>query len=169
MISEVLNMDEVDRQIIQIIQEKPHLTHTQIAEKVNRSQPTVGMRIRKLEEMGVLQFQAGINIKATDMYLAIVEIQSNSPEEIFKIAKSCPFIFNCFRISGDFNFSLFVMGFSIKEIEDTVNYHFRNNQLVNKLLIEIITNVLNDFVVPIKFNLNTCECDASKGHKSNIE
>lgn len=68
--SNMLKMDEIDRNIIQIIQEEPNLTHTQIAKMVNRSQPTVGMRIKKLEEAGVLKFQAGINIKSTDLILA---------------------------------------------------------------------------------------------------
>ena len=80
--SEVLKMDEIDKKIISLVQEKPNLTHTQIAEKVNRSQPTVGMRIRRLEEQGVLQFQAGINLKTADMYFARVDIQTNNPDKI---------------------------------------------------------------------------------------
>ncbi|TFF92852.1 MAG: winged helix-turn-helix transcriptional regulator, partial [Promethearchaeota archaeon] len=43
MMSNVLEIDEVDRNIIELIQKKPNLTHTEIAKQVNRSQPTVGM------------------------------------------------------------------------------------------------------------------------------
>lgn len=71
MISQLLKIDDIDRQIINLIQEDPNLTHTQIAEKINRTQPTVGIRIRKLEGLGALQFQAGINIKKADMFLII--------------------------------------------------------------------------------------------------
>ena len=61
-----LEIDNIDMNIIKIIQKNPNLTHTQIAKKVNRSQPTVGMRIRKLEEKGLIKFQAGINLKKLD-------------------------------------------------------------------------------------------------------
>ena len=67
MISEKLKLDDVDRKIISLVQEDPGLTHTQIAEKIDRSQPTVGMRIKKLEKNGILQFQPGINFKLVDL------------------------------------------------------------------------------------------------------
>ena len=53
MISEKLKLDDVDIKIISLVQEDPNLTHTQIAEKIDRSQPTVGMRIKKLEKSGI--------------------------------------------------------------------------------------------------------------------
>ena len=158
MMSEVLKIDDIDRQIIHLIQEHPNLTHTQISKHVNRSQPTVGMRIRKLEEIGVLQFQAGINIKYADMSFARVEIQARSPEEIYKIVQKCPFMLNCFRISGDYNISILITSFSLDEVEKIVNFHFRNNPFVNKVIIEIITDVMMDFVIPFDFSLKECNC-----------
>ena len=74
--SKVFKIDEIDKSIIEIIQKDPMLTHTEIAKKVNRSQPTIGMRIRKLEKSGVLKFTAGINVKTMDLLLARVDIQS---------------------------------------------------------------------------------------------
>ncbi|MFW9899487.1 MAG: Lrp/AsnC family transcriptional regulator [Candidatus Thorarchaeota archaeon] len=158
MVSEVLKMDYIDRRIIQLIQEQPNLTHTQIAAKVNRSQPTVGMRIRKLEEMGVLQFQAGINIKSADMYFASVEIQTKEPEEIYEIVKICPFMLNAFRVSGDFNISVLITSFTLEDIEKIVNIHFRNKLEVKKVNLHIITDVVTDFIVPIDFNIKKCRC-----------
>ncbi|MFX1554025.1 MAG: Lrp/AsnC family transcriptional regulator, partial [Promethearchaeota archaeon] len=66
--AEKIGIDEIDCKIMDLIQKEPSLTHTQIAEHVNRSQPTVGMRIKKLENLGVLKYQAGINIKVADLY-----------------------------------------------------------------------------------------------------
>ncbi|GAG85090.1 unnamed protein product, partial [marine sediment metagenome] len=81
MISEKLKLDEVDRQIISIVQEDPNITHTEIAHRVNRSQPTIGMRIKKLEQSGVLQFQPGINFRKVELFLAIVHIKTREPED----------------------------------------------------------------------------------------
>ncbi len=158
MISEVLRMDDIDRQIIQLIQEKPNLTHTQIAKKVNRSQPTVGMRIRKLEEMGVLQFQAGINLKSADIYFARVEIQTKDVLTVYETVKNCPFMLNAFRLCGDFNISILIAALNLKDLEKVVNNHFRSKSFVKKLSINIITDVMKDFIIPIDFNFNNCQC-----------
>jgi DNA-binding Lrp family transcriptional regulator len=158
MMSEVFKMDEIDRKIIALVQEKPGLTHTQIAEKVDRSQPTVGMRIRRLEEQGVLQFQAGINLKAADMYFARVDIKTNKPLEIYEIVEKCPFMLNAFRLSGSAEISILMAGFSIEDIDKIVNTHLRSNPNVLMVQIDFITDIMKDFIIPFDFNLSECEC-----------
>ncbi len=162
MMSEVLKMDEIDKKIIALVQDQPNLTHTQIAEKVNRSQPTVGMRIRRLEEQGVLQFQAGINLKAADMYFARVDLQTNNPDNIYDIVKKCPFLLNCFRLSGNINMSIMMAGFTIEDIERIVNIHLRSDPDVLKVTINLITDIMTDFVIPFDFNFSKCECKLDK-------
>ena len=69
-----LDIDNIDEQIIQIIQQKPNITHTNLAKKIGVSQPTIGIRIRKLESQGILNYQAGINVKTSNMIFSKVEI-----------------------------------------------------------------------------------------------
>ena len=107
--SKVFAIDEIDRNIIEIIQKDPMLTHTEIAKKVNRSQPTIGMRIRKLEKSGVLKFQAGINVKTMDLILARVEVQTLKPDDTINLVKNCPYMLNAFRLSGTSNLSILVI------------------------------------------------------------
>ena len=156
--SEVLKMDEIDKKIIALVQDQPSLTHTQIAEKVNRSQPTVGMRIRRLEEQGVLQFQAGINLKAAEMYFARVELQTNNPNGIYEIVKECPFMLNALRLSGNTDMSIIMAGFNVEDIDKIVNIHFRSNPDVMKVKIDLITDIMTDFIIPFDFNFSRCEC-----------
>ena len=92
MISDKLKLDDIDRQIISLVQGDPALTHTEIAGRINRSQPTVGMRIKKLEKSGILQFQPGINFKRVDLHLVTVEIKTNDPEEIMRMAQQEPLL-----------------------------------------------------------------------------
>jgi DNA-binding Lrp family transcriptional regulator len=162
MMSEVFKMDEIDKKIISLVQEHPNLTHTQIAEQVNRSQPTVGMRIRRLEELGVLQFQAGINLKITDLFVARVDIQTSSPNEIFEIAKKCPYILNAFRMSGEFDVSILIANNKIEDLEVIINYHFRSNPNVMRVSVEIITDVMRNFIIPFDFETGKCECALEK-------
>ncbi len=152
MISEKLKLDDIDRQIITLVQENPNLTHTQIAENINRSQPTVGMRIKKLEKEGILQFQPGINFKIVDLFLATVEVNTRKPEEIIEMAKFCPFILNAFRLSGDHNICILLASSKLDKLDKIVNYHFRNNPDINSCSMEVVTEISKDLILPIDFD-----------------
>ncbi|MGQ4875005.1 MAG: Lrp/AsnC family transcriptional regulator [Promethearchaeia archaeon] len=164
----LLKIDEVDRNIISLIQKDPSLTHTEIAKKVNRSQPTVGMRIKKLEENGILKFQAGINIKLAELQFAQIEIQTNQPEQILDIANRCPFMLNAYKTCGLFNISILIAGLSVKDVDEIVNLNFRKNPAVINIKIHYITEILKDFVLPISFFSAKKFC-LKKGKRSCIE
>jgi DNA-binding Lrp family transcriptional regulator len=157
MISDKIGIDDIDCKIMDLIQKEPNLTHTEIANHVNRSQPTVGMRIKKLESLGVLKYQAGINMKVTDLYFARIEIQTNNPRKVIEIVKKCPFMLNAFRLSGDSNMSILIVGLSFKDLDHIVNLHFRNDPDICEAHIDIISEVVNDFVLPIDLNLKLGE------------
>ncbi len=159
--SQVFKIDEIDRSIIELIQKEPTLTHTEIAKRVDRSQPTIGMRIRKLEKAGVLKFQAGINVKTMDLILARVEIQTLEPNETIELVKRCPYMLNAFRLSGTFNLSVLVIGSKLAHIDEMVNNHFRKNPNVSSVYMDIITDVTNDFVLPFDFNFESCGLSSS--------
>ncbi|MEE9376909.1 MAG: AsnC family transcriptional regulator [Candidatus Lokiarchaeia archaeon] len=152
MISDKLKLDDVDKQIIALVQEDPNRTHTEIASKINRSQPTVGMRIKKLEKNGILQFQPGINFKKVDLHLAIVEIKTKNPEEIMDMAKHCPFILNSFKLSGEHNVCILLASSKLQKLDNIVNYHFRNNPQISSVSMEIVLDISKDFVLPIDFD-----------------
>jgi len=152
MISEKLKLDNIDRQIITLVQENPNLTHTQIAENINRSQPTVGMRIKKLEKDGILQFQPGINFKKVDLFLATVELNTRNPDEIMDMSKFCPFVLNAFRLSGEHNICIMLASSKLDKLDSVVNFHFRNNPDINSCSMEIVTEISKDLILPIDFD-----------------
>ena len=152
MISDKLKLDEVDKQIIALVQDDPNLTHTEIASKINRSQPTVGMRIRKLEKSGILQFQPGINFKKVDLNLATVEIKTKNPDEIMNMAKHCPFMLNAFKLSGEHNVCILLASSKLQKLDNIVNYHFRNNPQITSVSLEIVLDIAKDFILPIDFD-----------------
>ncbi|MGV9204588.1 MAG: Lrp/AsnC family transcriptional regulator [Promethearchaeia archaeon] len=158
MLSEKAALDEVDKKIIELVQGDPHMTHTKIAKKVKRSQPTVGLRIKKLEESGFLQLQAGTNLSRSNMQLAKIEIQTNDPEEIEKIIRECPLIIHGYRLTGKFNFNIILIGSNIRELNEVINHHFRKNPSVNSIREHIITEFINDLVLPIDLRQHQCDC-----------
>ena len=161
MISKKLKLDDIDKRIITLVQESPNLTHTQIAKKISRSQPTVGMRIKKLQKDGILQFQPGINFRKVDLHLAIVEVKSKNPEDILDMAKFCPFMLNAFKLSGEHNILILLASSKIEKLDIIINYHFRRNPDVSSVSMEIITEIAKDFILPIDFD--------SEDHDPNIE
>ncbi len=152
MISEKLKLDDIDRKIISMVQENPNLTHTQIAEQINRSQPTVGMRIKKLEKSGVLQFQPGINFKKVEIFLATVEVKTKDPEIIMDMARCCPFMLNAFRLSGEHNVCILLASSKLEKLDAIVNFHFRNRPEISMTSMEVVTEIAKDFILPIDFD-----------------
>ena len=165
--TQVFEIDDIDRSIIKLEQSEPNLTHTEIAKKVNRSQPTIGMRIRKLEETGVLKYQAGINIKTADLIMGIAEIDTLNPERIESLIKKCPFMINGFRKSGTFNLSVLIIGHNFKQIDKIVNNHFRNNPDINNVTLNVVTSIVNDFVLPFEFDFGQCKNTCLKNNCNN--
>ena len=164
---------DIDKSIIDLVQKKPNLTHTEIAKQVKRSQPTIGMRIRKLEEMGILKYQAGITLKNRDLCFARVDIQTNNPQASFKMVKKCPFMLNAFSLSGNKNISILIVGFNLKVLEKIVNYHFRSNPIVTEVQMDLIVDVADDLVLPLNFNIehtkNCPVCNENHDHDYLLE
>ncbi|MFW9899486.1 MAG: Lrp/AsnC family transcriptional regulator [Candidatus Thorarchaeota archaeon] len=152
MISDKLKLDDIDRKIISLVQENPDMTHTQIAEKIERSQPTVGMRIKKLEKSGVLQFQPGINFKKVELFLATVELNTKDPDIVMDMAKCCPFMLNAFRVSGEHNVCVLLACSNLQKLENVVNYHFRGKPDIGRVSMEVVTEIANDLIMPIDFD-----------------
>ncbi len=161
MISDKLKLDDVDRKIITLVQEDPNITHTEIASRINRSQPTVGMRIKKLEKSGILQFQPGINFKKVDLFLATVELNTKKPDEIMEMAKCCPFMLNAFRLSGAHNVFILLASSKLEKLDNIVNFHFRAKAEVSMVSMEVVTEIAKDLILPIDFD--------SENHEPNLE
>ena len=151
MISKKLKLDDIDRQIITLVQDDPTRTHTEIAKIIKRSQPTVGMRIKKLEKSGILQFQPGINFKRVDLNLAMIELNTNNPDELMEMAQHCPFMLNAFRISGEHNLIILLTSSKLSKLDNIVNYHFRNNPSIQSVSMELVIDIAKDFILPVDF------------------
>ena len=158
MLSKNLALDEIDKKIVEVVQKKPNITHTKIAEYVKRSQPTVGMRIKRLEETGALTYKAGFNLSKIDLFFGIVELQTNDPDRVYDIVSKCPYMIQTFRISGVNNFFIIIVSDRIEDLDKIVNHHFRSKPFISNISIQMITDFLKDFVVPLDFEKEECDC-----------
>lgn len=152
---ETLRVDDIDIKIINLIQEDPSMTHSNIAKIINKSQPTVGMRVKKLKDSGILQIQAGINFKNSEIYLVMANLKVKTADSIVEIAKTCPFMLNAFKLSGEYNVSILLASRSIKQLYEVVSHHFRANSEVQKVSMDLIIEFANDFILPMTFDYET--------------
>lgn len=142
--------DKIDRKIITLLEEEPNLTHNEIAERINKSQPTIGIRLRKLLEKGIFHIQPGINLKDADIYMARVSLKTQNPRIFLDIAKFCPYTVNCFQIAGDYNIILFLVSTKLKYIDSMVNDHYRTHEEIFKVKLDVVTDFAVNFVTPLK-------------------
>ena len=151
--SDLLSIDEADKKIIEMMEENPGITHSDIAKEIEKSQPAVGARILKLERKHLLTKQVGFNIKKVDIKVAIVYISTKDVEAIVKKIVNCPFINHAFKISGEFNLLCFIAASDLQTIEKLVDLCFRRDDNVINVKTNILIESIHDFVVPIDFQI----------------
>lgn len=167
--NENIKVDDIDIKILKLIQEDPSMTHSNIAKIINKSQPTVGMRLKKLKDAGILQIQSGINFKNADMYLVMANLKVKNASRILEIAKTCPFMLNAFKLSGEYNVSILLSSRNIRQLYDVINHHFRANSEVQKVSMDLIIEFAKDFILPLTFESETLIPSLEKGCGTNCE
>jgi len=151
--NEILSIDDADKKIIEMIEENPSITHSKIAEEIEKSQPAVGARIIKLERKHLLTEQVGFNIKKVDIKVAIVFISTKDVDMIVEKIKECPFINHAFKISGEYNVLCFISASDLKTIERLIDICFRRDPNVLNVKTNVLIESIHDFVVPIDFQI----------------
>jgi len=152
-----LSLDRIDKNIIDLLRCNPEITHSEIADKVGRSQPAIGKRIKKLEKKGLLSYQVGLNVKDFDFIFVKVEIQTKDPDKVLKVAKRCPFMPIAFKLTGKNNVNIIAYGYNLKFISYLLSYHFKEEKDVKSIKFEIIIDINEDLVLPINLNIQNCE------------
>ncbi|MBY9011991.1 MAG: Lrp/AsnC family transcriptional regulator [Candidatus Lokiarchaeota archaeon] len=165
---EILGIDDDDYKIIEMLEQDPSITHSDIAREIEKSQPAVGARIIKLERKHLLTKQIGFNLRLVDIKTAIVFVSTKDVETIVRKIDKCPFINHAFKISGEFNLLCFISASDLQTIEKLVDLCFRKDPNVINVKTNIVIDSVHDFVVPIDFQIekfdfhsNTCGPDCN--------
>ncbi len=153
-----------------MLQVDPNITHSSIAKQLNRSQPAIGARIKKLTDQGILATQIGVDFSSTEInsYLNLVKIEmtTSKPDEVFEMTKHCPYIINALKMSGEYNILMFMACSSLKRLDVVLDRHFRNQSYVKKIRMDLITSYAKSFIIPVDFSAENFEnasdiCDVS--------
>jgi len=129
---------------------------------VDRSQPAIGHRVKKLEEYGLLNYQAGINLRNSQYLIAKIQLEAKDPKAILTIARKCPYMLTAFKLSGLMNINIIAYGQTTSFLEELINYHLRSRLDVRKIEYEFMTEIINDIVLPLDIYYEKCECVQTK-------
>ena len=113
-------MDAVDRRIIAEMQAAPRLRVAELARRIGLSGPAAADRLRRLEESGTLTYRTEVSPRA--LGYAICVIVRISPTGgglrlIPGIARECPNVTECYRITGEDCYFMKVYLGSIDDLE----------------------------------------------------
>jgi DNA-binding Lrp family transcriptional regulator len=91
-----------------MLQKNPNLPQEEIAKKIKLSQPSVGARIKKLQQKGVLNTVNGVNFKVAELSLAKIDVSTTDTTAIIAEFKNCHFFLNALVTSGKYNLCCFL-------------------------------------------------------------
>ncbi|MEW6736866.1 MAG: Lrp/AsnC family transcriptional regulator [Acidobacteriota bacterium] len=113
--------DIVNLRILVELQNDPRLTMSELGRRIGLSSPAVTERVRRLEEMGVIQgYRLDLNPTALGLPIAAyIRIRPNPGQlpKIAEIAQCIPEIVECYRVTGEDCFILKVYLPSIDQLD----------------------------------------------------
>ena len=118
-------MDEIDRKLLELLQEDARITIIELSKKLNLSRPSVNERLRRLQENGVIQgFTARISAEAIGKGTIVIiqignlKIECRRFEELIKGETD---ILECHRVTGTNSYFLKAAVATIKDLEALVD------------------------------------------------
>jgi Lrp/AsnC family transcriptional regulator, leucine-responsive regulatory protein len=113
--------DAVNIRILMELQRNPRLTMTELGRRVGLSSPAVTERVRRLEELGVIQgYRLDLNPTALGLPIAAyVRIRPNPGQlpKIAELAEQIPEVVECHRVTGEDCFILKVYLPSLDQLD----------------------------------------------------
>ena len=126
-----MELDKIDRQILNILYKKGRESLVSIGEKISKpdkdimSHSGVRKRIKKLRESDILKVQGNVNINSLNYNACFILLEMKSYEEVKKIIYAyshCPRVFLLAQITGQYNLIMGIIGQSIDIIHRYINY-----------------------------------------------
>ena len=117
-------LDEIDWQILEELQQDARLSFSEIARRVNLSQPTVAERVRRLEETGVITgYHACIDTNCIGLpvmaYIRLT-VPTYAVSKVDEIIQGIGEIEECHRITGDDCLIIKAHAASVHRLEDVL-------------------------------------------------
>ena len=118
-------MDNIDRKILNILQENARTPLKVIAEQVFLSSPAVSARIERLENTGLITgYQAQISCAAMGYQIKAfiaLEVEPSQKPVFYPYIESCPNVMECNCVTGDYSMLIKVCFHTTQELDQFID------------------------------------------------
>ena len=139
------HLDELDRQLLEELQEDGRVSNAELARRLNLSPPATYARIRKLEEQGIIRKYVALLDRDRLGYdlLCFVHIRMhmhelNARESFQDHVQTLPEVLECHHLTGQFDYVLKVALSNRRELQDFI----RHKLVPLKGVAQITTSIL---------------------------
>ncbi|MBV4473323.1 Lrp/AsnC family transcriptional regulator [Pseudomonas botevensis] len=114
-------MDEIDWKILGNLQSNGRMTYTELARQVHLSVPAVTERVRRLEEVGVIEgYAARVNLAAAGYPVAALiamTVPQPAKAKFLDLLRSIPEILECDHVTGADSYVMRLVATSMSDLE----------------------------------------------------
>ncbi len=116
-------MDQIDKHILQTLQQNGRVPMTELGRIVGLSQPAVTERVRRLEEQSVItNYRAVVSPdKVGKQSTAYLLFHTKHCEEFIAFCRETPDVVEVNRISGEYNYLIKIVTDTMQTLESFIN------------------------------------------------
>jgi Lrp/AsnC family leucine-responsive transcriptional regulator len=124
-------MDQIDRQILELLQQGGRRTNLDIAQTVGLSAPSVSERIKKLTQGGYIKRYVAILDpklvhKETTAFISVMLSQPKYAQGFIEAIKGLADVLECHHITGEYSYLLKVRTRNTDSLGDLISGHIRS-------------------------------------------
>ncbi|RNL94536.1 Lrp/AsnC family transcriptional regulator [Sinomicrobium pectinilyticum] len=129
------DLDNFDKGILRLLQQNNRLTTQELGEKLNLSQSAVQRRISRLRKEKIIEAEIAIvsssalGVGITTVVDVILHEGSSAKIDEFKAdMKACPEVFQCYYVTGSYDFVLIVQTRDMTHFEQFSKQYLMDNK-----------------------------------------
>ncbi|MCB4797771.1 Lrp/AsnC family transcriptional regulator [Tamlana sp. 62-3] len=147
-----MKLDSLNSKILKCLQENARLSNAEIGRRVGISSPAVSERIKKMEDLGIIEgyktivspFEMGYQLKAIITLRAFMGKLKPFLEKV----KTYDEVINCYRITGDENIVMEVVLKNNKHLENFIDQLITYGESKTQIVLSRV--VKQKEVIPLK-------------------
>jgi len=147
-----MNLDSINSKILECLQKNARLSNAEIGRRVGISSPAVSERIKKMEDLGIIEgyktivspFEIGYQLKAIITLRAFM----GKLKPFLDKVKTYDEVINCYRITGDENIVMEVVLKNQKHLEGFIDQLISYGESKTQIVLSSV--VKQKEVIPIK-------------------
>jgi len=147
-----MSLDSINSKILKCLQKNARLSNAEIGRQVGISSPAVSERIKKMEDLGIIEdyktivspFEIGYQLKAIITLRAFMGKLKPFLEKV----KTYDEVINCYRITGDENIVMEVVLKNQKHLEGFIDQLISYGESKTQIVLSSVVKLKE--VIPIK-------------------